>query len=93
VSRCSFCEKTEREVAKLAAGPRDVAICDECLDLCNDILAEVSAQEGAPRFESGDADDAEPGPVCSFCEKKNVAGHVIAGPRDYICDECVGRFS
>lgn len=36
---CSFCEKTQDEVRKLIAGP-GVYICDECIELCNDILTE-----------------------------------------------------
>ena len=36
---CSFCGKTQREVKKLIAGP-GVYICDECVDLFNDIIAE-----------------------------------------------------
>lgn len=36
---CSFCSKTQEEVRKLVAGP-GVYICDECIDLCNDILTE-----------------------------------------------------
>jgi ATP-dependent Clp protease ATP-binding subunit ClpX len=36
---CSFCGKTQDEVRKLVAGP-GVYICDECVDLCNDILTE-----------------------------------------------------
>jgi len=37
---CSFCGAGHREVAKMIAGPR-VNICNECVDLCNDILAET----------------------------------------------------
>ena len=37
--RCSFCGKNQREVKKLIAGPT-VYICDECIGLCNDIIAE-----------------------------------------------------
>jgi ATP-dependent Clp protease ATP-binding subunit ClpX len=37
--RCSFCGKSRDEVKKLIAGPT-VYICDECVDLCNDIIAE-----------------------------------------------------
>lgn len=37
--QCSFCGKTQEEVRKLVAGP-SVYICDECVDLCNDILSE-----------------------------------------------------
>jgi ATP-dependent Clp protease ATP-binding subunit ClpX len=36
---CSFCSKTQDEVRKLVAGP-NVYICDECIDLCNDILTD-----------------------------------------------------
>ena len=36
---CSFCGKSQREVKKLIAGP-NVYICDECIQLCNDIIAE-----------------------------------------------------
>src|ERR1700751_4950804 len=36
---CSFCGKNQREVKKLIAGPT-VYICDECIELCNDIIAE-----------------------------------------------------
>lgn len=41
--QCSFCGKSQREVKKLIAGPT-VYICDECIHLCNDIIAE-EAQE------------------------------------------------
>jgi ATP-dependent Clp protease ATP-binding subunit ClpX len=40
---CSFCAKTQDEVKKLVAGP-GVYICDECVELCNDILVEELAQ-------------------------------------------------
>ena len=42
---CSFCGKSQHEVKKLIAGP-SVFICDECIDLCNDILQN---EGGAPR--------------------------------------------
>src|SRR5262245_50670123 len=45
---CSFCGKRRREVRKLISGPR-VFICDECVSLCNDIIAKEEAAE-APRF-------------------------------------------
>jgi len=41
---CSFCGKGQEEVRKLIAGPT-VYICDECIDLCNDIIAEECDQE------------------------------------------------
>ena len=44
--RCSFCGKNEDEVRRLIAGPT-VYICDECIDLCNDIILEEGANEKA----------------------------------------------
>jgi len=44
---CSFCGKSQREVKKLIAGPT-VYICDECIELCNDIIAEEYGQDEAP---------------------------------------------
>jgi ATP-dependent Clp protease ATP-binding subunit ClpX len=41
---CSFCGKSQKEVRKLIAGPT-VYICDECIELCNDIIAEESERE------------------------------------------------
>jgi ATP-dependent Clp protease ATP-binding subunit ClpX len=41
---CSFCGKSQDEVAKLIAGPA-VYICDECVELCNEIVMEVSAKQ------------------------------------------------
>ncbi len=41
VLHCSFCNKSQHEVRKLIAGP-SVFICDECIDLCNDIIVEES---------------------------------------------------
>ncbi len=43
---CSFCGKTQDEVQKLIAGP-SVYICNECVDLCNEILEEEMKAEGA----------------------------------------------
>jgi len=43
---CSFCGKTQDEVRKLVAGP-SVYICDECVDLCNDILTEELEDVGS----------------------------------------------
>jgi ATP-dependent Clp protease ATP-binding subunit ClpX len=48
---CSFCGKSQREVRKLIAGPT-VYICDECIELCNDIIAEEYGQEEQRRETS-----------------------------------------
>jgi ATP-dependent Clp protease ATP-binding subunit ClpX len=49
---CSFCGKSQHEVKKLIAGP-SVFICDECIDLCTDIIQEEIAKE--PLANKGDA--------------------------------------
>ena len=43
--RCSFCNKTQDQVRKLIAGPAGVYICDECVELCGDIIAEEYDEE------------------------------------------------
>jgi ATP-dependent Clp protease ATP-binding subunit ClpX len=45
VLRCSFCNKDQNDVRKLIAGPT-VFICDECVDVCNDIIADDRKTEG-----------------------------------------------
>src|SRR5579871_1983304 len=44
VLRCSFCNKDQNDVRKLIAGPT-VFICDECVEVCNDIIADVNKFE------------------------------------------------
>jgi len=48
---CSFCGKSQDEVKKLIAGPT-VYICDECIELCNDIIAEEFEKEEAAKLSS-----------------------------------------
>ena len=45
ILRCSFCNKDQHDVRKLIAGPT-VFICDECVDVCNDIIADDNRFEG-----------------------------------------------
>jgi ATP-dependent Clp protease ATP-binding subunit ClpX len=48
--KCSFCGKTQKQVKKLIAGP-GVYICDECIELCNDIIAEELAETSDVSFD------------------------------------------
>ena len=48
---CSFCDRNQEEVRKLIAGPQ-VYICDECIDLCNDIIAEDNDFDAKPQLSS-----------------------------------------
>jgi len=54
--KCSFCGKTQDQVKKLIAGP-DVYICDECVELCNEILDEEFFEQ---KDKSKDKDEKEP---------------------------------
>ncbi|MCV6612086.1 MAG: ATP-dependent Clp protease ATP-binding subunit ClpX [Amphritea sp.] len=70
---CSFCGKSQDEVKKLIAGP-SVFICDECVDLCNDIIKE-EIQEAEETREEG---DRLPTPAEI---KENLDGYVIGQDR------------
>lgn len=48
--KCSFCGKSQRQVRKLIAGP-GVYICDECIDLCNEIIDEELSEEVQLKLE------------------------------------------
>ncbi|MDF9803759.1 endopeptidase Clp ATP-binding regulatory subunit ClpX [Streptomyces sp. HB372] len=48
--KCSFCGKSQKQVKKLIAGP-GVYICDECIDLCNEIIEEELAETSEVRWE------------------------------------------
>ena len=47
--RCSFCNKTQDQVHKLIAGPAGIYICDECIELCSEILEEELGNEEEER--------------------------------------------
>jgi ATP-dependent Clp protease ATP-binding subunit ClpX len=63
---CSFCGKSQHEVKKLIAGP-SVFICDECIDLCNDIIRD----ENAPESSGGVARSDLPSPreICGILDQ------------------------
>ena len=62
--KCSFCGKSQKQVKKLIAGP-GVYICDECIDLCNEIIEEEFSD--AP--DVGVLDDLpKPREICSFLD-------------------------
>jgi len=69
---CSFCGKSQHEVKKLIAGP-SVFICDECVDLCNDIISEEVVET-----ETGSTDLSLPTPR----EIKNILDEYVIGQAD-----------
>ncbi len=50
VLRCSFCSKSQNDVKKLIAGPT-VFICDECVDVCNEIISDETATDASSKQE------------------------------------------
>ena len=62
--KCSFCGKSQKQVKKLIAGP-GVYICDECIDLCNEIIEEEFSE--APDASVLD-DLPKPREICSFLD-------------------------
>jgi ATP-dependent Clp protease ATP-binding subunit ClpX len=63
---CSFCGKSQHEVKKLIAGP-SVFICDECIDLCNDIIRDESAPETAGGVARSDL--PSPREICAILDQ------------------------
>jgi ATP-dependent Clp protease ATP-binding subunit ClpX len=87
--KCSFCGKSQEQVRKLIAGP-GVYICDECVDLCNEILDEelfdssAAVPQSAPRREQAPEKRPERSPRPSLKQipkpreiKKHLDAHVI----------------
>jgi ATP-dependent Clp protease ATP-binding subunit ClpX len=63
---CSFCGKSQHEVRKLIAGP-SVFICDECIELCNDIIREESTGDKGGRTARSDL--PTPKEICSILDE------------------------
>ena len=66
--KCSFCGKTQKQVAQLIAGP-GVYICDECVELCNEIIDERMAEAGQNSDEVIDFDLPKPKEIAAFLDE------------------------
>jgi len=64
---CSFCGKSQHEVRKLIAGP-SVFICDECIELCNDIIRD-EVQADAPAESGARAGLPTPSEIASILDQ------------------------
>ena len=71
---CSFCGKSQHEVRKLIAGP-SVFICDECIDLCNDIIREEASTDTGTKAAKSDL--PSPHEICDILDQY-VIGQVQA---------------
>ncbi|MDE5939406.1 MAG: ATP-dependent Clp protease ATP-binding subunit ClpX [Lachnospiraceae bacterium] len=65
--RCSFCNKTQDQVKKMIAGPSGVYICDECVDICADIIEEEYEDE--PEVEEMEINLLKPVEIKSFLDE------------------------
>jgi hypothetical protein len=82
--RCSFCNKPQREVKKLVAGPT-VYICNECVAICLDIISEVPPATGETIVWPENA-----AANCTLCRMPMfVAEGVYVKDRGLFCAECV----
>ena len=104
VLRCSFCNKTQEHVRQLIAGP-SVFICDECVQVCNQIIADdvrfLRGREGPTVAEVKDG--AEPqqvpevplsGPAvrCALCRLPTpIEDGVMIPNRGVLCPGCIGE--
>ncbi len=66
--RCSFCNKAQSQVKKLIAGPSGVYICDECVDICSDILEEELEDDEAQETLHTDIKLLKPKEIKSFLD-------------------------
>ncbi|HSW84632.1 MAG TPA: ATP-dependent Clp protease ATP-binding subunit ClpX [Usitatibacter sp.] len=71
---CSFCGKSQHEVRKLIAGP-SVFICDECIDLCNDIIREEASTDTGQKAQKSDL--PSPHEICEILDQY-VIGQIEA---------------
>ncbi len=79
--KCSFCGKTQDQVKKLIAGP-EVYICDECVELCNEILDEEFF-EGKDKDATGEkGKESEEKPIPKPAEIKSYLDEHIVGQED-----------
>lgn len=68
--RCSFCNKTQDQVKKLIAGPAGIYICDECVEICSDIIAEEFDDENEEQDEkSKDINLLKPAEIKNFMDE------------------------
>jgi hypothetical protein len=94
--RCSFCSKGRAQVAKLIAGP-NVYICDECVSLCDDILAEerdkldAARESVAPQVPRPAARPViSTGLLCALCRfPVEVGGFITIPDRGPLCAACL----
>ena len=96
VLRCSFCNKAQEEVRKLIAGPA-AFICNECVEVCLDIVATDSTPDSSPRDSAESqrlrlkaaAVFPDRSATCTLCGKPALPDEVLTiDGRGILCGEC-----
>ena len=101
VMRCSFCDKPQNDVRKLIAGP-SVFICDECVQVGVDIIADDSRFEARRNGASPPPDSVQRGQValsssssiilrCALCKMPLISDEaLLVDARGALCPGCTG---
>jgi hypothetical protein len=91
--RCSFCSKSQHDVRKLIAGP-SVNICNECIDVCYDIIADAALAAEASEASPNTADEAVAISrsfqiACTVCRLPVVIDEALGiEERGFLCAGC-----
>jgi hypothetical protein len=84
---CSFCGKNQHDVGTLIAGP-SVHICDECVDLCDQILTKKNVKESEEAAQPANNSSAER--LCGICMEPRETDELIFLPHAaYMCAGCL----
>ena len=67
--KCSFCKKSQNEVRKLLSGPDGIYICDECIELCAEILEEELAGEAEEKPVNKEINLPKPRQIKSYLDE------------------------
>jgi hypothetical protein len=90
--RCSFCNKSDRDVRKLIAGPT-VFICDECVHVCVDILRNDARAEAGVAGPDAPSPPTSPWPAkiwCALCRMPLLPEEaILVADRGLVCRPCV----
>src|SRR5262245_18984069 len=88
---CSFCKKTQDQIRKLISGPTS-NICDECVEVCTDILSDDRMQASAAGETNEPSAPSSPllAARCSLCRMPVVAQELVAVVgRGAVCPPCI----
>lgn len=86
---CSFCGKDQDQVRKLIAGP-SVNICDECVELCNDIIEGEREHETPPGQAPQQPTIFDIDARCTLCHLPKLSDELLAVlDRGFICAVCL----